>query len=459
LKRAVSKVYEMRGGMADMGSLLNAGAAAPLMALLHYMEESQWFSSEELEKHQHEQLNLLLEYGYKHSPSFKERMLAAGLAPGDISNREGLSRLPVLTRRDVRMAGESLYCKEVPKSHMPVAITKTSGSTGEPVLVKKTTVTNLFWQANTMRENFWHQRDFRQKVLTVRSVDNQQMFLQNHWGTPSNMLFATGQVMAVPVVWDISRQVQEILAFKPAQLLLYPNNLNAIVDHCERNKIAIGGVEHIWSIAETLSPKIRQKAERFFGCKVEDNYSSQELGVMALQCPESGLYHVMSESVILEVLNDDNEPCKPGETGRVVVTDLHNFATPMVRYGVGDYAEVSEPCPCGRGLPTIKAFLGRERNLIAKPGGVRHWPRINFDECPGIENILQYQLIQHTVEEIEIRLVSTCAPMPQQEAELTAWLHTHMEYPFTFRFNYFEGQLPKGANGKFEEFISHVSAV
>ena len=77
-------------------------------------------------------------------------------------------------------------------------------------------------------------------------------------------------------------------------------------------------------------------------------YSSQEVGYIALQCPENESYHIQAENVLVEILDDDGLPCEPGEVGRVVVTALHNLATPLLRYDIGDYAEVGSPCSCGR---------------------------------------------------------------------------------------------------------------
>jgi phenylacetate-CoA ligase len=97
--------------------------------------------------------------------------------------------------------------------------------------------------------------------------------------------------------------------------------------------------------------------EEAWGVPVIFIYSRAEIGVMALQCPQNDHLHVQSENVRLEVLDDDNMPCQPGETGRVVVTPLHNYQTPLVRYEIGDYAEVGEACSCGRGLPVLIRIL------------------------------------------------------------------------------------------------------
>ena len=63
-------------------------------------------------------------------------------------------------------------------------------------------------------------------------------------------------------------------------------------------------------------------------------------GIIALQCPSGGLYHLQSESVHVEILDEAGRPCAPGEIGRVIVSPLHNFAMPLLRYESGDYAPI-----------------------------------------------------------------------------------------------------------------------
>jgi phenylacetate-CoA ligase len=183
-------------------------------------------------------------------------------------------------------------------------------------------------------------------------------------------------------------------------------------------------------------------------------YSSQEAGIIALQCPASGLYHVQSESLLVEVLDDEGLPCKPGETGRIIITDLHNFATPLIRYEIRDYAEVAAPCACGRGLPALARILGRRRNMVVFPNGERHWPLVGAYRFREIADIRQYQLVQHTTDDVEVKLVVERPLSHEQEAQLAALIHSALGYPFPLRFSYSDRELPRTQGGKFEEFVS-----
>jgi phenylacetate-CoA ligase len=206
------------------------------------------------------------------------------------------------------------------------------------------------------------------------------------------------------------------------------------------------------TVSETVPEGLRERVEDR-GAALYDCYSSEEMGYIALQCPESDLYHVMAESLIVEVVDDEGRPCRDGEAGRVLVTDIHNHATPMIRYEIADHAEVGPPCPCGRGLPTLRRILGRERNMIVKPDGTRHWPLTGYKVFREIAPVIQYQFRQHAPDRIEVRLVVERPLTEAEEGALKDAIQTKLRYPFTLDFVYFEGRLPVGSNGKFEEFL------
>ncbi|MDH5798589.1 MAG: hypothetical protein OEZ19_08485, partial [Paracoccaceae bacterium] len=203
-------------------------------------------------------------------------------------------------------------------------------------------------------------------------------------------------------------------------------------------------------------PGLRDRCRQLGDIEIVDLYSSQEVGLVALQCPDSGLYHIQCESLIVEILDEAGRPCEPGDIGRIVITDLHNFATPLIRYDIRDYAEVGPPCPCGRGLPTLSRIMGRRRNMVVFPDGRKHWPMIGAYRFREVADIRQYQAIQHSTEDIEIRLVVEKTLDAVQEAQLTALAHQSLGHPFPLRFSYFDRELPKSRGGKFEEFISLV---
>ena len=432
------------------------GYPAVLAALVDQLDHSQWAPAAAIRNSQFRQLTRLAEWCAVQSPAFADRLDRAGLTAADLGDPSKFVTLPVLTRRDVQCASHDLYCRQVPSGHENIAETRTSGSTGEPVVVRRTPVTRLFWHAMTMRDYRWHEQNVSARLCAIRAGVAE---CRSHpsWGPPASLLTETGPAFVAPVTADASRLASWIDECRPGYLVIYPSTLQAIVRYCQQIGMTFSGLRHIRTIGETLPPPVRRSAEAAFGARVTDCYSSQEIGYIAIECPDSGLYHVVAESVIVEVLDDAGRPCRPGEVGRIVVTDLHNFATPLIRYDIGDFGEAAGACPCGRGLPTLKRIAGRQRNFILMPDGSRYWPVTGFNRCRDVAPIAQYQLVQRSRETIEARLVVDRPLSAAEEDRLRSMLHECAGYPFDLTITAVD-RIPVGPTGKYEEFVCEVSA-
>jgi len=435
-----------------------AGDAAPLAALMQQLEHTQWLPAAAIALRQQQQLLEIAVHAEIHSVQFRSRMQAAGLRPQQLSTREGLRRLPVLRRRDVQAAGETLFCTQIPHAHAPVAESRTSGSSGEQVRVKRTAVSRLMWLAMTLREHLWQRRDFRGRLAIIRDdyLQAEQVDWPT-WGPPASLLFETGTSHALAVRAGVARQFDWLQSINPDYLLVYPTNLAALLAQFEQRGLRLPRLRQIRTINETLTPDVREAARRVLGAGIADTYSSAEAGVIALQCPESGLYHVMAETLVLEVLDEQGEACVPGQVGRVVVTDLHNFATPLIRYDLGDYAEMADACPCGRGLPALKRIAGRRRNMVRLPDGRSLWPAIGGLRYREIAPIRQFQFVQRERDAIEVRLVSDAPLSADQERRIGDLIREALDFAFKLQFTYFAEQIPRGPGGKFEEFICELA--
>jgi phenylacetate-CoA ligase len=213
----------------------------------------------------------------------------------------------------------------------------------------------------------------------------------------------------------------------------------------------------IFTNSEIVEPDLRKLVKEVLNIPLVDTYSARELGYLALQCPEQEHYHVQSENVLIEILNDQDKPCEIDEPGRVIATGLHNFSSPLIRYFVGDYATPGEPCSCGRGLPVIKRVLGRQRNVLKMPDGRRIWPSFSSNGIRLMDLFSggQFQVIQKTLTEIHINLAHVARFSADQEMNLKKQLQTVFEYPFNFVFNYLE-KIERGPGGKYEDFKCEI---
>lgn len=408
-----------------------------------------------LQAHQNSSLQHLHRHYLRHSPWYRQRCHAAGLRDEQALTLRSLHRLTPIKRADLQAQGDAAFT-DPPSHHGAVQLTQTSGSSGEPVRVARTALSHDYWMAYGVREHQWFQRDPAQSLFVVRANLPRRFIAQPGWGPPLSLLTQTGAGYAASLSLSTTELARLMAELKPAYALLYPSVLRDLLHQFASLGITPPGLRQVRSLGETLPQDLRDAVKAAWHVDTADTYSSQELGVIAIQCPDGDGYHLMAENLIVEVLRPDGTACAPGEIGQVVATDLHNLATPLVRYAIGDLAEAGGVCRCGCRLPMVRAIRGRERNLITYPDGQRRWPLVGFAKFRDIAPIAQYQIVQHTMDLIELRLV--CPPLsPAQELALKDVVHTALGHAFPIDITYHPGGLPRQANGKHEEVISLVS--
>lgn len=405
-----------------------------LQSLLQQLRTIEYQPADTTAAQQQRQLDQLKQFAQTHSAYYRENPTA------------------ILSRRDLQTRLSDISTLHaLPANHGGTGQVQTSGSSGVPVRLTRTGINQLFWSAHTLREHEWHNRDMAGRLAVIRANTSvTQIVNAPNWGPPANYFHQTGAACALPITMDVSQQSQHLAAFSPDYLIVYPNNLSALMD----KGLTIPHLKQIKTIGETLSDTLRARVESEWGVKICDSYSSQELGYIAMQCPTSGLYHT-TENLIVEILNDDDTPCADGQTGRVVITDLHNFATPLIRYDIGDYATRGGACTCGRTTPTITRIVGRERNM-AYINGERRWPLVGFHRFRDVAPVTQYQIIQTTPNDLQTHLVTEQPLTKTQEDALTQIIHAALGFTPNNQFIYHQGEIPRPASGKFEEFVCKV---
>jgi phenylacetate-CoA ligase len=338
--------------------------AALLMSLLYQMDQTQWLTPEALFAEQARQLRVLFAHAAASVPFYGRRFAAAGLDPDAEVTRETLQRLPVLRRSDLQAAGATIGTTALPKSHGKRHALETSATTGAPVSLYGTEITGIFWRACVMREHLWHERRMEGKLAAIRPARPGAAMAplglsSESWGPASGALFPTGPAVLLNAASPLPAQLDWLLRERPTYLISLPSNLAALARLSLEEGVSLPGLEQVMSVGEPVTAALRDIVRQAWDVPLKDSYSCEEAGYLAMQCPEQEVLHVQSENLLLEVVGNDGRPCVPGEAGRVLVTSLHNFATPLIRYELGDLAEVGAPCACGRGLPVIARVLGR----------------------------------------------------------------------------------------------------
>ncbi|MEZ5616731.1 MAG: phenylacetate--CoA ligase family protein [Rhodocyclaceae bacterium] len=440
---------EVRSVVSGIGwPAIGSDAAAHLQGLLFQMERSQWLPEESLRERQFGQLKLLLRHACSTVPHYAEMLRGIDT---DGFDRDSFSALPLLTRKTLQSGFESLQSTAVPSGHGAVVQSQSSGSTGMPVRFLQTAVTQFFWNALTVREHLWQQRDFSGKLAAIRIKMKEGSWPD--WGLPVAALFRTGPGATLNVRTDVERQLAWLVREDPDYLITHASNLHALAELSLKQGVRLPRLRQARTYSEALRPDLRETVRAAWGVQIADGYSCEEAGNIALQCPRHEHYHIQSENLLVEILDEAGRPCAPGETGRVVITTLHNFAMPLIRYELGDYAEVGEPCECGRGLPVLTRILGRRRNMVVLPDGRRHWPSMPSTMWHAVAPIEQFQVTQTGIGSLEVKYVMG-RPLSQEEiAGLEQALAERFSHAFDIVWQRVDA-IERGQGGKYEDFIS-----
>lgn len=440
---------------------------ASLLAVLFQLEQTQWWEPEELLRAQREQLKALLAHARAHVPFYRERLHHfRGLFDAE-SWLETWRQIPPLSRAEMQAADadDAMATETLPPGHGELREIYTSGSTGKPVRSVRTQLWELMWSAFTVRDHLWHRRDFRGTFATLRESGKGKALYPDgvraeSWGYSSATILRTGPLVSLNTTTALDQQLEWLKRQNPDYLLTHPTIAQRLAAGCRESDLRLPRLKQVITISENLRPEVRTLVREAWGVPVVDIYSTREMGYIALQCPDHDHYHVQSEHVFVEILNEDGRPCRPGEVGKLLVTSLHNLAMPLIRYDIGDCVEVGAPCSCGRGLPVINRILGRTQNMLVMPWGERRWPLLSsadiqamLDLAPAIR---QYQFVQKAPDVIQLRLTVSQVLTYDEEARLADWIRDKFAAPFRVIFAYFD-ELPRTAAGKFDEFISELA--
>lgn len=439
---------------------LSEPRAAQALALQFQLDQSQWWQPDVLQKWQFTQLQALIKHARQHTPFYQAHWQHIDV-PEDVSPA-AFKSFPVVTRDHIQTNPQGLRSVVMPQYHGQLRQISTSGSTGKPVDILKDEITAFMAQAFTLRDHRWHRRDLTARLATIRHSPGAQYQAphgkqQRGWSASLQGIYQSGESFRLDSACTTDQQWSWLKKANPAYLMTYPSNLAALLEYSQSKQERLTSLRQVTTLSEILPEALRERVALQWQCELVDIYSCQEAGNLALQCPQHEHYHVQSENVLLEVLDDNGRQCEAGETGRVVVTSLNNFASPLIRYEVGDYAEVGESCPCGRGLPVLNRIFGRTRNMLTYPDGRTAWPYLGgAGNYKHIAPIRQFQVVQTDLNTLEFHLVVEQPLDRAQQTKLTERLHDALKYPFTIEYIYHD-HIPRGAGGKFEDFKSLIT--
>lgn len=313
-----------------------------------------------------------------------------------------LFQLPIMTREDLRNV----------KMEKGVFTAKTSGSTGEPVSVEKTMSDHLWFVASNIRDFRWRKWDVTKNVAIIKTSATETVY--DSWGIPFEIEPVQGKLYS-----NNYKNISELQAWLDDINPHYINCFPSIFKSLDLSKV---------------TNFIDWKGTGELGGRT---YSSEECGIIAIECPDyPEVMHVM-ENQYIEVDSD----------GAMIISTLSN---PYIRrYKHGDLIELGK-CKCGRGLQTITKIHGRVRNMLQLPNGDKKWPLIGSLEYSDF-GIKRFRMIQHSFDRLELQII--CDPLNDKEEELKQLIKDRLGIDAQVDITYVD-DFP---NNKFEEFTCKIS--
>ena len=372
------------------------------------------FNDEQIRRYQDKSLRKMVRYAYN-VPLYHKKYKENGIHPYDIKGVDDIYKLPFITKDDLR--------DNYPNDIMPrdFDITKnflvsTSGSTGKPVFMYYdlfNTIKHLegFLRALRALNENWR------KTKIVQIIDLSQ-------GTTEKAIFRDGVNTFLKRFISMNNHYYFHVDTKPEDLITELNKINPDIissDPVILNKLAnlkMNGYgkdinpKYITSSSAMLDSYTKKYVEKIFNCRVMNYYATTEVGLISFECSK-GEYHLNSDFVFLELLDEDNKQVEIGKPGHVVVTKLYGGGTPIIRYtGLDDLLILKdEKCNCGINSPIISDIQGRSMELIILPNNktiapfeITTIPAKIMDKYQTYK-IKQFQIIQHEIDEIEVRVV------------------------------------------------------
>jgi len=304
-------------------------------------------------------LRKLLSHAYQNVPLYAKRL--KNIIENLDSVRHEFNRIPLLTKGDLRKCGKDLISKDIDTRKW--FYNSSGGSTGEPVRFIQDESLDRWCCAS--------QRIYYENIVGIDELAVRKVLL---WGSEIDIFKGTIGLRRKVINWlantkflntfrmseeDMVRYVKIINSYKPDLIRAYAGSLYEICKFAEKKGMTVHQPKVIVSSAEKLRKEMREKIESVFGTKVYDFYGSREADGIAGEC-NAGLLHTFMFNNHVEVLNEHNHSVKEGEIGKIVVTTLHNYSMPLIRFEIGDTAILGpKKCKCGNPLPTLKDVTGR----------------------------------------------------------------------------------------------------
>jgi phenylacetate-CoA ligase len=383
----------------------------------------------------------LLTFCRDHNPYYRN------LLSGRFITGSTLQELPLLTKDIIQRHFEELKSEELDRK---TYLNSSGGSTGLP----QTFVQDghfADWAVATEQEYFqtFHGiTPFRVRKVVLWGSERDTFKQRDLRAKLSNWLTSTIFLNTFNVAeQDWLRFVDMINRFRPHFIKGYAGSLYEIARIINRRGLAVYSPRFVYSSAEMLRDFMRKEIERAFGAQVYDFYGSREVGPIAGECRE-GRRHIFSFNNHVEVVDAAGRILTEGEVGRILVSNLHNYSMPLLRYDIGDTGSLSTtPCPCGSPLPHLVELKGRITDHFKRRDGTlvhgEYFTHL-FYYRPWVK---EFQVNQLAHDHVQVCVIKQSDPIPQDIDEIEAKVRLVMGDDCRLTWDFVDA-IPRTAQGK-----------
>ncbi|HEX8789912.1 MAG TPA: hypothetical protein VF765_03100 [Polyangiaceae bacterium] len=344
----------------------------PIRDHLALLDTTQWLPRESIARMQLASLRELLAHAGRNVPYWRELFRSTGFDPLGVRSVDDLRALPVLTRAIMQERRDDLVDPALRETNIHKG---TSGSTGVPLRFQYCNQSEAWRQATRLRGWGWAGWRIGQRTVYYWGAGPAPV---TGWSARKIQL---DRALKREVYVDAIHQddaslrsfAETLTRFRPEAIVAYTQALVGFARWVNDQGARDWPDVRIVCAAESVLPGDREALVAAFGPHVFETYGSRETMLVAAECEKHNGMHLSEENLLVEIVRD-GRAAKPGESGDVVVTDLHNFGMPFIRYANGDVATLADdgPCPCGRSLRRIARVEGRIADTMrdAKGGTV-----------------------------------------------------------------------------------------
>jgi phenylacetate-CoA ligase len=374
------------------------------------------------ESWQRKQLNHLINHAYVRSEFWRRRI------PSGWSKQDGLRNLPILTRKEISVQVQQEGSLLADKARGGgVSTYETTGSTGTPLKVfvsERNAYYNLIrGLAQFFIDNLPLDRNRVRILSPIRSEELKRSSVQDskeHWAGALSKIYRNGSWKTLRFNKDVEGLLEELSKGSVNYLTCPSRILEQLLDHGGTELIKRLGVEAWFHISDYRSPEAVEQLKAI-GITCLSNYSSAELGPIAFECiKNAGYYHVAHSNVIVEC--DERLTSTFGEevVGRLLVTHLYSYATPLIRYDVGDFGKLHDRCPCGHNGPTLSHIYGRGKHFLRHPDGHYLPFHLTTRALREVVDFTECRFRQETMDTITVQIGGRETLSPEEEEKLKA---------------------------------------